>query len=530
MTDLAAPRPGEWQRLHPLSPLLRGGVVLIALLGYAASQLFDQVLGSVGLGEVVPGPGEVPFDDGDTGPLEQAVAHPLLALALLVVFLGLVALVNWVAWRFARFRVGGGQVELRQGVLFRQHRQVPLERVQAVELSRPLTARALGLARVVVQSAGGSDSTLTLSFLELARAEAVREHLLDLAGRSDEEPVGSLPGPLPGVSPPTDAGGPGPGGSPRVRARPVLEVPNGRLFVATILHGSTVFLGLALVVALSVAGVRSVGPLALAGVPAMLPVAIGIVWGRVKELLTHGNFQLADAGTGVRVHEGLTDLRTTTIPLHRIQALEVVQPLWWRWPGWWRIRVNVAGTAGSGSGEEPRESTLLPVGTFDDVRRVLALLAPRVPAEAWAAAALGDGPDPRWRPVSRRARFLDPLSWRRNAWSDGATAVLLRSGRLTRRAVAVPHARIQSLTVTQGWLESRLGLATVHLVPAPGPVAPVLPHLDVEQAEHLLAEVTWRARAARRRPEPEPASLAPDPSGLVDWTQHPLDLTEPERQ
>ncbi len=33
---------------------------------------------------------------------------------------------------------------------------------------------------------GGSDSTLTLSFLDLARAEALREHLLVLAGRTDE--------------------------------------------------------------------------------------------------------------------------------------------------------------------------------------------------------------------------------------------------------------------------------------------------------------------------------------------------------
>ena len=53
---------------------------------------------------------------------------------------------------------------------------------------------------------------------------------------------------------------------------------------------------------------------------------------------------IADAGTGVRVQEGLTDLRATTIPLHRIQALELVQPLWWRPLGWWRIRVNVAGS------------------------------------------------------------------------------------------------------------------------------------------------------------------------------------------
>ena len=42
------------------------------------------------------------------------------------------------------------------------------------------------LARVVVQSAGGADSTLTLSFLDLRRAEDLREHLMDLAGRSDE--------------------------------------------------------------------------------------------------------------------------------------------------------------------------------------------------------------------------------------------------------------------------------------------------------------------------------------------------------
>ena len=41
---------GEWQRLHPLSPLLRGGVVLLAILGYAASQLFDTFLSSFGLG------------------------------------------------------------------------------------------------------------------------------------------------------------------------------------------------------------------------------------------------------------------------------------------------------------------------------------------------------------------------------------------------------------------------------------------------------------------------------------------------
>lgn len=530
MTEPDSDNAGEWQRLHPLSPLLRGGVVLLAILGYTASQFFDRFLRSLGLENVVPGPGIDLEGEGDDGALEQVVAHPFLALLALVLLVAGVAAVNWVSWRFSRFRVGGGQVELRHGVLFRQHRQVRLERVQAVELSRPILARLFGLARVVVQSAGGSDSQLTLSFIELGRAEVLREHLLDLAGQSEEGPAPLDPSGLP--SSPSEAT-PDAVAGPRapVSAVPVVEVPNGRLFVATILHGSTIFLGIVLFGALITAGVMSVGPLALAGVPAMLPAAFFIALNRGKEMLTHGNFRLADVGTGVRVTEGLTDLRTMTIPLHRIQALEIVQPLWWRPVGWWRVRVNVAGVGSSGSsdGEGERETTLLPVGTLEEAQRLLRVLAPRVPTEVWTDAVLGDQPQPGWQTISPRAKVLDPLSWRRNGWSDTAGAVLLRSGRLTRRAIAVPHARIQSVTMRQGWLQARLGVASTHVVPAPGPISPVIAHLDLGDAQSFFAQVSERARAARRGPGPAAAPLAPDPTGLVDWTQHPTGAPEPER-
>jgi putative membrane protein len=525
------------------------------------------VLSSVGLGTVYPGEEGLPDGVGPEGPIEEAIRHPVLALGVVVAFLALVALVNWVSWRFSRFRVGGGQVELRQGVLFRQHRQVRLERVQAVELSRPLLARAFGLARVVVQSAGGSDSTLTLSFLELRRAEEVREHLMTLAGRSDEvgapgdpepggsgapyaEPLGVPHGAPPGVPHGEPPGAPyavPPGPPPGVPVRersvpgglvasppsaapvPFLEVPNGRLFVATILHSSTIVLGLLLFMALGSLGVAQFGIVGFAGFPVIIPVAIGVGAGRVKELLTHGNFRIADTGGGVRLQEGLTDLRARTIPMHRIQALELVQPLWWRPFGWWRIRVNVAGSRALGEGDDG-ETTLLPVGTLDEALLVLSVVRPNAAAEPWRAGALGEGVPPGWRPVSRRARVLDPLSWRRNAWTVGPSAVFLRSGRLTRRAVGVPHARVQSLSLTQGWLQARLGIATAHVVPAPGPVDPVIEHLERSDAEGLLDEVARLARTARRRARPGIPSLAPDPPGLVDWTRHPDDARDDERQ
>lgn len=497
---------GGWQRLHPLSPLLRGGVVLLAVLGYAATQVVDRVLDAV-----APALNPVPDGVGDAVPgvPDEVLDRPLLAVGALLLFLGAVALVTWVSWRFTRFRVGAGHVELRTGVLFRQHRQVPLERVQAVELSRPLLARLLGLAQVVVQSAGGSDSELTLAFLSVPRADAVRDHLLGLAGRSDERvPDDAAP-----------AGGPA-GGPAEV---PVVAVPNGRLFVATLLHGSTIALALLLAVAALGVGVGTVGGVVVGAVPAVVPVAFGVAVSRVRELLVHGNFTLAASGTALRVRHGLTDLRAATIPVHRVQALEVAQPLWWRRFGWWRVEVNVAGVQSAGEDQARTQTTLLPVGTLEEALAVLARLGARTDDPRLVEALHGTGGEPGWVGASPRARRLDPWSWRRTGYALTPHAVLIRTGRFTRRAVLVPFARVQSLTMAQGPLEARLHLAGVKVVSTPGPVSATLAHLDAEDARRFLVDVAARARAARRvrvpvaGPTTPPTSpLAPGPPPLVD--------------
>ena len=37
-----------WERFHPVSPLLRGGLVLIAFVGYLLSTFVDDLLGGFG--------------------------------------------------------------------------------------------------------------------------------------------------------------------------------------------------------------------------------------------------------------------------------------------------------------------------------------------------------------------------------------------------------------------------------------------------------------------------------------------------
>jgi len=73
-----------------------------------------------------------------------------------------------------------------------------------------------------------------------------------------------------------------------------------------------------------------------------------------------------------------------------------------------------------------------------------------------------------------------------------------RSGRITRRIEVAPHARVQSVRVTQGPWERRLGLASVHADLAPGPVSDVARHIDLAAARPLADAEADLARRGRR--------------------------------
>jgi putative membrane protein len=112
------------------------------------------------------------------------VVVPALLLALLV---GVpLAVLSW--WRF-HYRVAGGRLELRSGVLSRSVRAIPLERVRGIEVTEPFLHRLLGLVRVDVEAAaggGGQNAEITLPAVSRAQAEDLREALLGAARPREE--------------------------------------------------------------------------------------------------------------------------------------------------------------------------------------------------------------------------------------------------------------------------------------------------------------------------------------------------------
>jgi putative membrane protein len=443
------------------------------VLAYVVSQQADSLFGAQ-------------RDDPTQGHLGWA------AIGVVVVLLGIIA-GAWVSWRFSRFRVADTLIELRTGVLFRQHRQVRFDRIQAVDLGRPLLARLTGLSEVVVQSAGGKDSHLKLSFLTDAQAQVVREQLMALAGRTD-----GTADAVTAAAAPSRAGDPAALSDhdyadvpvPAPAGERILTVPNPRILQSILYSGPGVVILLA-APALAVSIVL--------GVPEMVawlgPMTLAIGTSHLKRLTQECNFELLHQGDRLRIRHGLTDLRTTTVPLHRIQAVEVSQSLPWRLTGWWRIQVNVAG---AGAGDDETQTVLMPVGNREEALKVLTLVQPGIPRAAALAALEGDGSAEGFVTASERARRLDPLSWRRLGYTVLRDGLLTRRGRWYRAAQFVPHARIQSLKLEQGPVQRSRGVATVRLLSTVGPVSPVVAHLDVEQAQRLLAEQVVRSSLARQ--------------------------------
>ena len=179
----------------------------------------------------------------------------------------------------------------------------------------------------------------------------------------------------------------------------MVRIPNARLVQSSLYSGSAVFFILSVPV-IAVALAEDIPGI----VPWLGPTAIAIGGQHLRRLLRQANFELSERADALRIRHGLTELRATGVPLHRVQAAELRQPLLWRLPGWWQVRVNVAGVHGR-DGET--ETMVVPVGTLDEALGVLLLIRPTLPRAVATAAMTGQSGDG-FVSASRRARSAGP--------------------------------------------------------------------------------------------------------------------------
>jgi putative membrane protein len=264
-----------------------------------------------------------------------------------------------------------------------------------------------------------------------------------------------------------------------------MTVPVVRLIKAQLLSLGVIITVLVLLVVLGLAvGLQQISLLGLA-----LPIALSLGPAVVGPIIRHFDFTVADSPDGLRLRHGLLETRAQTVPPGRVQAVRILEPLLWRSRGWCRVEVNIAGYGGEG---QSQTSVLLPVAPREEAFALLKRVLPDVDVATVEV-----------HGVPRSARWVDPFAWRFQAAGADERVFVARRGRLRREIDIVPHARLQSARLTQGPLQRRLGLATVHLDTTPGPVHPTAAHRGAAEARRLLDDEVDRARQARSTAPPE---------------------------
>jgi putative membrane protein len=442
----------------------------------------------------------------------------ILLIAAAAALVGVVgAVLVW--WRF-RYTVFDDEIVIESGVLHRQRRVIPYDRVQDIAIERRLLARLFGTARVRVETGGSAADEGNLDMIALADAHALRDHIRRRRSEGTAKPA-ALP----------------------TADEPVLfEMDLARVLYSGLFNFSLIFLAaiFALLQYLDDFGLVDVGEwftperteqaaglvgLRLTLVLVALVLALGILAGVVRTVARDFGFRLTRAEAGLRRRRGLLTLTEVVIPIRRIQAAVIESGPVARRLGWYRLSFQTLGADRKEGGVQvaaafARLDELVPIlaeagfpmppprSEFAHVpRRALVRWAGQyllVGAVSAAAAWLIEPSIGLAALVMLALAVLGALRWRRHAYALDDQALFVADGVFNRRVWTLPFGRTQTLLVSRGPLQRRLRLATLLMDTAGASLfrSPEVVDLDGSDADALadrLLSLYYRARSETGR-------------------------------
>ena len=518
MTDKATARhspddieTAQWRKLHPLSIMTTG-------LRYMRGLLIPLIFVIVSRGF-----------SGGRADLAITFIFPLVAAIGSILF----SAIHWMMFRYA---LTERELVIRSGVISRQERVVPLERIQSVDLEEAPLERVLGIVRVRVETAatGSSEAKIELHSLGRDAAQALRSQLVTTrqhaAGSDVTAPGGTETTPLESLSTSGEL----------IRKLSVRELllagaTSGRIGPAAAIAGLSVQFGTEYIPnswwervpwqGATHANVQIIAAIVISlGLFAWL-LAIG------STVLVYAGFELRRLGDQLIIQHGLLDRKRRTIPVRRIQAILMVEGLIRQPFGFGELKFESAGQAGGGR-EQAESGVLFPFLSMREMPGLVATACPAfalpfqpdalrrlppralrryvVPEIAWTVVLAGAVNLIFWRwfdePTGSPlvALVLIPiftlLGWsqfRTAGWQVTPIHLLMRWRTATgRNTMITRRQRLQHRALSANPFQRRASLVTFHASVASGSAGGhfALAQLDRDDAERLLAELSPRPR------------------------------------
>ncbi len=473
-------------KLHPLSIPYRTGETVVRL---AWVLVFLVIGGSTFEGTAVVG---------------------LLVVAAFVLALGY----QFVYYQRFDYELTGDSLDIASGVVSRRNREIPIGRIQNVDISRNVVQRLVGIAEIDLETAGGSSTEASLKCVSESEARRLQSEIGRLKRGEDAD---GEPAPAPDRT-------------------ELFAITPKELLLLGVIGVDLRLLSLVTVVLPVVApSLRErfadplVGLAITAPVVAVLVVAAIAAVSGVLAVTNYYGFRLSRQSDELHYERGLLQRFSGTIPLEKVQTLGVSENVLARRLGYASLAVETAGYAPGESGqqsaiplaERDRVFDLASsVESFDAVEferppgrarqryvvrygavAVLAVLAvyavDRFTALsfAWYAAAL----------LLPAAPVAAHLKWVNLGYDVQPEYVVLREGFWTRTITVVPYYRVQTVVESRTVFQRRRDLATL-VVDTAGSSGltggqPRALDIDADRAAELRETVADRLQASlvRRR-------------------------------
>jgi len=431
------------------------------------------------------------------------------------------------------------ELRIREGLLHRQDRRIPLDRIQDLGFESTILRRALGLAVVMVETASGRGVEARLDALSRVDAEHLREVLL--AARPASASTAS-----------TSAASASTGDvstilSPQTQEPDVEWMIHQSSTSELLIRGATdMRLG-----AFAVTGyaafeladqlgvvtqitpiatsfrswIESLPPLVVLGVLAGLLFAVmafGVITSTLGNLVQFHAFNLRLRGDVLQRRFGLLTTRQKTLPRARVQRVTIEQSWLRRLLGYAVVKADSAGgSRGDGQDTAGGWDVVIPMTRTHEAHALLPAMLPGVEREAFAwqpgspkliartaiqgvllailatAASWWQlGPAALWSALLIPLwTVLGVLTWRNLGWSRGEAFFALQHGIIGKNFACVPTAKVQAVVVRQGVVGQLFGLADLTVYVAGGSPTRI-PDLTIHDARTLQHELTVRAAAA----------------------------------
>ena len=388
-----------------------------------------------------------------------------------------------------RFRITEAALELKSGLIFRQDRTIPLERIQNVTVSRSLIERALNVATLKIETASGGEAEASLSVVKFEDIDSIESQLRYRKPTVTSEIAGEVVGDevVPLVEPV----------APIIYKATLKDLliagateNRAGIIVASVmgLFGSTGVMNQFLDrMDLDQVGRTNTTLLVASAIGGfLLLLLVGWLASMGSTLLKYFDFTLSEDGDVLRIQHGLLNQLRSSIPRRRVQAATYQSPMLQRMSGFGKVMASSAGSFQDTS--TGGRALVSPMVRLEHIDQFFELVLPGYAISGldfkpsskatWLRGVLGTLPLLALFLtvvfVLRKPQFVSIpialcafialshyMSWRVFRYSVTDDRVVTISGWLTRKTTIVPMDRIQWAMASQSPFQRRWGIAEV---------------------------------------------------------------------